>query len=148
MSLEIREFQVSDYDSALALWKRCEGVGLSAADERCPVINFLNHNPGFCFVALEDGELVGTVLCGNDGRRGYLYHLAVDPRFRKQGLGGQLAKRSLEGLRSAGIQKCHIMVFGTNKSGQTFWQHAGWIPRPEIVLMSYDVTCAKDVSPC
>ena len=133
MPLVLREILTSDYDAALALWKRCDGIGLSAADERCPVNRFIARNPGLCFVALMDNELVGTVLCGNDGRRGYLYHLAVDPRFRKQGLGGQLAERSLEGLRAAGIQKCHILVYESNKSGQTFWQHTGWIPRPEIV---------------
>jgi N-acetylglutamate synthase len=148
MQFEIREFIASDYAAALSLWKRCEGIGLSAADEKCPVVSFLEHNPGLSFVASDKNEVIGTVLCGSDSRRGYLYHLAVDPLYRHQGVGGQLAERSLEGLQAAGIQKCHIMVFENNQSGQTFWQNSGWIPRPEIVLMSYDVTVRKESSPC
>ena len=140
MTVQIREFIPDDYDSALALWKRCEGIGLSDADERCPIARFLQRNPGLSFVALdEQNNLVGTVLCGSDGRRGYLYHLAVDPLYRRLGLGKQLVERCLDGLRSTGIQKCHIMVYGSNVSGLAFWQQSGWKTRPEIVLMSHDV---------
>jgi len=146
--MEVREFLPEDYDKAAALWKRCEGIGLSAADERCPLTNFLERNPGLCFVALEDDELVGTILCGNDGRRGYLYHLAVDPRYLHQRLGKRLVERSLQELKAAGIDKSHIMVFGSNESGLKFWQDAGWKTRPEIVLMSFDIKGKDEKSPC
>jgi ribosomal protein S18 acetylase RimI-like enzyme len=148
MDLEIREFNSNDYEAALALWKRCEGIGLSAADERCPLLRFLERNAGLSFVAFDGDELVGTVLCGHDGRRGYIYHLAVDPRYRHRGLGKQLTDRSLAELKAAGIDKSHIMVFGTNKSGLKFWQDAGWKTRPEIVLLSYDIKGKDDKSPC
>ena len=79
MSIEFLEFSPDEYDDALALWKRCEGIGLSDADERAPLTAFLLKNPGLNFIAREEGKPVGTCLCGSDGRRGYLYHLAVDP---------------------------------------------------------------------
>ena len=148
MDMDIREFLPEDYDNAVALWQRCEGIGLSAADERCPLTRFLERNPGLCFVAFDNDELVGTILCGNDGRRGYLYHLAVDPRYRHQGLGKQLMERSLKELKAAGIDKSHIMVFGSNESGLKFWKGAGWKTRPEIVLMSFDIKGKDDKNPC
>ncbi len=146
--MEIREFALNDYESALALWKRCEGIGLSAADAHCPMKRFLERNAGFCFVAVEAGDIIGTILCGNDGRRGYLYHLAVDPNLRCRGIGKRLVDRSLNALKDYGIDKSHIMVFGSNESGLKFWQAAGWKTRPEIVLMSYDVKGKDDKSPC
>lgn len=148
MHREIREFALADYDSALALWKRCEGMGLSAADERCAIECFLRQNQGLCFVALEDGSLVGTVLGGSDGRRGSLYHLAVDPDWRRQGLGSLLVEHCLEGMKQRGIQKCHLMVMGTNEKGQAFWKHEGWQRREDIVLMSKDIVCTQEAGPC
>lgn len=148
MPVEIREFLHSDYETALTLWNRCEGIGLSEADELRPLLRFLERNPGMSFVALDGNELVGTVLCGNDGRRGYLYHLAVDPRYRHQGLGRRLSEKSLEALKAAGIQKSHIMVYGTNENGLKFWSEGGWKTRPEIVLMSYTIAGDNEKSQC
>ena len=137
--MKIREMFTADYDAALALWKRCEGMGLSDADERSPLSRFLERNPGLNFIALDGESLVGTVLCGTDGRRGYLYHLAVDPLYRRQGIGRKLVARVFEALRGQDIHKCHIMVYGTNEVGLAFWKQDGWVTRPEIVLMSRNV---------
>ena len=137
--MEITEFLPEHYDIALALWKRCEGIGLSEADERQSVIAFLHKNPGLNFVALEAGDLIGTCLCGSDGRRGYLYHLAVDRTHRRRGIGKLLVERTLQALAQQGIQKCHIMVYGSNQAGLAFWQGGNWVTRPEIVLMSHNV---------
>jgi ribosomal protein S18 acetylase RimI-like enzyme len=146
--LELREFTKSDYEAALALWKRCEGIGLSEADTPCAIQGFLERNPGLSFVAVMDAQVVGTTLCGQDGRRGYLYHLAVDPKYRRQGLGKQLTQASLVGLKSLGIQKCHIMVYRNNESGKAFWQRLGWKLRSDIDLLSYDVDIAGESCSC
>ena len=148
MTLEITGFSPDDYEEAIVLWKRCEGIGLSDADEREPLTSFLMKNPGLNFIARENGSLVGTCLCGSDGRRGYLYHLAVDPARRREGIGRILAHRALEALALQGIQKCHIMVFGANELGLTFWKNEGWVTRPEIVLMSHNVGCREHGGPC
>lgn len=148
MSFEITAFTPDVYDDALALWKRCEGIGLSDADERAPLTAFLLKNPGLNFIAREDGKMIGTCLCGSDGRRGYLYHLAVDPSMRRRGIGKRLVEHTLKALAEQGIQKCHIMVFGSNESGLAFWRNEGWITRPEIVLMSHNVGCKESRGPC
>ena len=148
MTIEILGFSAADYDEAIALWKRCEGIGLSDADEREPLTAFLIKNPGLNFIARENGSIVGTCLCGSDGRRGYLYHLAVDPAQRRKGIGRILAQKALQALALQGIQKCHIMVFGANELGLTFWKNEGWLTRPEIVLMSHNVGCKEHGGPC
>ena len=81
MDILFREMTASDYDAAYTLWQGMPGIALSGADERNAITAFLVHNPHLCFIAEKDGTVIGTILCGNDGRRGYLYHLAVHPNF-------------------------------------------------------------------
>lgn len=137
-----REMKIDDYDEVIALWKETEGVGLSSADSREAIAFYLGRNAGLSFVALLDegeehpGKIVGAVLCGHDGRRGYLHHLSVHPEYRKRGIGRSLVQICIAGLRSQGIDKCHIFVFTTNISGREFWKKLGWQERDHLVLMS------------
>jgi ribosomal protein S18 acetylase RimI-like enzyme len=89
------------------------------------------------FVATVDGIIVGAVLCGTDGRRGYLHHLAVHPKHRRQGIGRGLVERSLRALQQVGIDKCHLMVLANNQDARDFWHRIGWKARPDVDLMSY-----------
>jgi N-acetylglutamate synthase len=139
MTLEFLEMTFADYPEATDLWRNCAGIGLSDADDPEPMRCFLERNPGLNFIAREDNQLVGTVLCGTDGRRGYLYHLAVRADQRRKGVGQKFVNRVLVALEGHGIHKCHIMVYGSNESGLLFWKQGGWVPRPEIVLMSHDI---------
>jgi ribosomal protein S18 acetylase RimI-like enzyme len=148
MGFTTQEMKIEDYEEALTLWKRCEGIGLSDADEKCPMTRFLENNKGLCFTTRIEDKLVGTVLCGTDWRRGYLYHLAVAPEARRMGIGKELVQRVFEGLQKLDIRKCHIMVYGNNELGQAFWKQTGWILRPEIAIMSYDVTRTQGDTPC
>lgn len=148
MSIEITDFSPEYYDAALDLWKRCEGIGLSDADEKAPMTAFLLKNSGLNFIALDNDRLVGTCLCGSDGRRGYLYHLAVDPSMRRKGIGNALVEKTLQALAQQEIQKCHIMVYGSNEAGLAFWKDGGWITRPEIVLMSHNIGCKESRGAC
>jgi ribosomal protein S18 acetylase RimI-like enzyme len=142
MALRIREFTMADYDSAVELWKKTEGIGLSEADERHNIHGFLGHNLGMSFVA-EDGErLVGAVLCGTDARRGFLHHLAVDAAHRRSGIGRALVERCLQALAARGMRKCHIFVIADNLEGRRFWQGIGWEERTTLVVMSHDVVPA------
>jgi N-acetylglutamate synthase len=136
MNLEYSEFNMNDYGEAIALWHSSEGIGLSAADSPVRIATYLARNPGLSFVARVGETLVGAVLCGHDGRRGYLHHLAVDPVWRGKGIGQTLVKHCLSALSAHGIDKCHIFVIASNQSGRDFWQKIGWKERPEIVLMS------------
>ncbi len=140
--IEIREMTIADYDEAIALWRATEGMGLSAADTRESIARYLARSPGMSFVARgEDGSLAGAVLCGHDGRRGYLHHLAVHTACRWQGLGRRLTERCLAALRTEGIDKCHLFVKRDNTSGQSFWEKTGWYERVDLVLMSKDIDC-------
>jgi N-acetylglutamate synthase len=134
--IELRAFILNDYEAALALWNACPGIGLSSADERGAIATFLARNAGLSFAAWRGTELVGTSLCGSDGRRGYLYHLAVKPQQRRQGVGAALASASLEALAGTGIRKCHLFVLADNEAGAAFWLAAGWTPRGDIAVYS------------
>ncbi len=148
MTCQISEMTIQDYDEAYALWQRCEGIGLSDADSRCGIQAFLKQNPGLSFTARKDDDLAGTVLCGSDGRRGYLYHLAVDSSCRRMGIGQALMERSLSALRAMGIQRCHIMVFKENETGLAFWQSEDWKLRKDIAILSHDLVAAEGGSTC
>lgn len=137
MKHKIEVFLPGDYEGALALWKRTPGMGLSDADSRERILAFLEANPGLCFVARDEaGRLSGTILCGSDTRRGYLYHLAVDIEARRQGLGSLLAGTALAALRGQGVDKCHLMVIRGNELGEAFWKSQGWTLRDDIALYS------------
>ena len=136
MNWTIQPFALSAYDEVLALWRRCEGIGLSGADSREAMAAYLERNPGMSFVALADGKAVGAILCGHDGRRGYVQHLAVDLRWRRRGMARQLVDRCLDVLKAAGIQKAHIFIFTENESGRAFWESIGWGYRTDIRVVS------------
>jgi ribosomal protein S18 acetylase RimI-like enzyme len=135
--VEILELGSSDYDEVMALWQGTEGLTLREADSRAAVTQYLGHNPGLSFVARDDGRLVGAVLAGTDGRRGYLQHLAVAPTHRRRGVGTSLAKRVLEALKARGIAKCHLFVRCENLQARKFWEGLGWTARGDVMLMSH-----------
>ena len=125
--ISIQEFTMNHYQAALALWQETPGIGVSSADESDAIAYYLLRNPNNSFVALTDERLVGTILCGQDGRRGYIHHLAVHPDHRHQGIATQLITSALAHLKEIGITKCHLFIFGENDSGIAFWQQNGWV---------------------
>ena len=140
MSVTLREFTIADYEAAYALWQGMEGIGLSEADEKANIARYLAHNPGLSFVAEEGGVIVGALLGGSDGRRGFLNHLGVAQSHRRAGVGRALVERSLAALAEQGMRKCHIFVLARNRGGRRFWRKIGWQERTTLVVMSQDVT--------
>jgi N-acetylglutamate synthase len=138
-SIDLRAFHARDHASAIALWRRCPGVGLSSADEEGPIRGFLERNPGLSFAAWAGESLVGSSLCGSDGRRGYLYHVAVDPDYRRQGIGSRLFSASLGALAATGVKKCHLFVVEGNDLGAAFWRGVGWTRRGDIIVFSKEI---------
>jgi ribosomal protein S18 acetylase RimI-like enzyme len=136
MPIHIREFQSADYHAAFALWNAAEGVTLRDADSHDAIAAYLAHNAGLSFVAVDGSVVVGAVLCGTDGRRGYLNHLAVARDRRRSGVGRQLAERCVAALAARGIAKCHLMVVSTNDDAQAFWMKLGWHERRDVIFMS------------
>ena len=136
MVFQMRDFTVLDFEAAMRLWQADGSMGLSSADSREHIAAFLERNPRLSKVISVDERLVGTLLCGHDGRRGYLYHLYVDPRFRRRGAGADLVEACLSELRKEGIEKCHLFVFQKNDLGKTFWKETGWHQRTDIEVFS------------
>ena len=134
--IAIKDLTLGDYDQVINLWSSAEGVGLSAADDKMNIARYLERNPGLSFIALDSGQLIGAVLCGHDGRRGYIHHLTVAQSHRHQGIGKALVDRCLTALMAAGIDKCHLFVFTKNRDAKVFWQRVGWSHRTDLVVMS------------
>jgi len=137
--IETREFAVSDYDAALELWERVEGLEIAEGDDRESVASFLARNPGLSRVATDGATLIGVTLCGHDGRRGYIYHLAVDPAYRARGLGKRLMKECLDRLQQAGLKRALILVADDNPGGRKFWRRYGWEEVPGPIVMGIDL---------
>jgi ribosomal protein S18 acetylase RimI-like enzyme len=138
-NIQILQMTITDFDETIQLWKKSPGIALSKADSKPKIAQFIERNPGLGFVARDGDQLVGAVLCGNDGRRGYLYHLAVDKDYQHLGIGKKLTKNVLRALKRQGIEKCHIFVIADNLEGLRFWQKTGWKKRDDIFVMSFDL---------
>jgi putative acetyltransferase len=136
MAIELRELTINDYDEVINVWKKNDGVSLSDADSKEGIKRFLKRNPGLSYVAVDGGKIIGAALCGHDGRRGYIHHLAVEQERRRQGLGRSLVGRCMYALMRIGISKCHLFVFGDNKNAIGFWNKVGWSERVELMMMS------------
>lgn len=138
MTITIRPMTIDDHAAVLALLQETPGVSVRDADSREATARYLARNPGLSFVAVDGQTLAGCVMSGHDGRRGYLYHLAVRPAYRRQGVGRRLSEACIEGLAREGIAKTHLFVFGTNELGRRFWASAGWQLRDDIAMYSYN----------
>jgi N-acetylglutamate synthase len=133
----IRTMTPCDYDAVLALMQDTPGISLRDADSREATERYLARNPGLSFVAEAEGRLIGCVMSGHDGRRGYLQHLLVLPEYRRQGIARALMQRCLVALEQLGIHKCHLDVFKTNSGAARYWQGQGWTLRTDIDRYSF-----------
>lgn len=133
----VREMTVRDYDAVLTLLERTPGITVRDADSREATERYLARNPGLSFVAEHEGKVVGCVMCGHDGRRGYLQHLVVEPDFRNRGLGRALWSRCLDELEKLGILKTHLDVLVSNNLANRYWAKAGWVRRDDIHRYSF-----------
>lgn len=128
-----------DYNQMMHLWENTPGIGINDADSREKTSAFLKRNKQLNYVAEHRGQIVGTIMCGQDGRRGYIYHLAVDETLRNQGVGRRLIQTALSALKIQKIDKCHLFVFAKNETGRQFWSHNGWKEREDLMIYSKDI---------
>lgn len=138
--MKIRLMTIEDYEEVYSLWLSCSGIGLNNLDDsRAGISKFILRNPETCFVAESENMLVGTLIIGNDGRRGYIYHTAVHPNFRKQGIGRLLVQTGISSLRRLGINKVALVVFGRNKDANIFWEKLGFTCRDDIIYRNKNI---------
>ena len=131
--MNIRPMTAADYEDVYALWLSCPGVELNSIDDsKDGIERFLKRNPDTCFVAAIDDRIVGVILCGNDGRRGYIYHAAVDPECRRHGIGSALVESVMKGLEELGINKAALVAFHDNEEGNAFWEKVGFIGHEDL----------------
>lgn len=139
--MEIRKMEISDYKSVYNLWISCKGMGLNDVDDsENGISRFLERNPETCFVAIDNNEIVGVILCGNDGRRGYIYHTAVKPSERNKGIGTKLVDEAMKAFEDIGITKVALVVFEKNEIGNAFWEDKGFVPREDLVYRNKQIT--------
>jgi ribosomal protein S18 acetylase RimI-like enzyme len=129
-----RTLEARDFPACLELWQRTPGMGIRSSDNQESFSRFLDRNPGMSFAAVSGTSLAATVMCGHDGRRGYIYHLAVDPAFRRRGIGSGIVDLSLSALREEKIDKCTLFVFDDNETGVAFWSASGWTSRSDLLV--------------
>ena len=134
----IREMTIDDYDEVYEMWQITTKRALSKADEKDQMERYLKHNAGMSQVAVVDGKIVGTVLAGHDGRRGFIHHMAVSPDYRRMGVGRSLATEADKRIKQADIKKTHIFCYKNNQLGQPFWKAMGFTKRDDIDVFSFD----------
>ncbi|HCE2054542.1 GNAT family N-acetyltransferase [Vibrio parahaemolyticus] len=143
--VKIREMDIADYDDVIKLWGQTEGMSLRDADSKESINNYLIRNPNLSFVAVSANEIVGAVLVGTDGRRGYLQHLAVSSNFRGNSLGRELVSQAISALANVGVPKTHLFVYNENVNAQQFYEKLGWFPRDEVRMYSYNSSSNNNV---
>ena len=132
--------QIEDYEAVYRLWLSCKGMGLNSVDDsREGIEKFLRRNSETCFVAEKDGKIAGVIMAGNDGRRGYIYHTAVSPEQRRQGIASRLLDAVLAAFENIGITKVALVVFERNADGNAFWEKTGFTVREDLVYRNKSI---------
>ncbi|MGE8661351.1 GNAT family N-acetyltransferase [Bifidobacterium longum] len=139
--IRIRRMLPEDYEEAYALWERTPGMHLQSLNNTYGGIALLlSKNPDSCFVAVDGaGKVVATALGATDGRKGYLYHVAVDEQWRGKGIGTTLINRIYDVFKAIGIVKIGILVVADNIEGQEFWKKQGWNTRPDVIYFDHNL---------
>lgn len=141
--INIRPMKIEDYDSVFALWSGIEGFAIRAVDDsREGVERFLRRNPTTSVVAEENGIIIGSILCGHDGRTGCFYHVCVEKNHRNRGVATKMSSLALEECRKEGVSKVSLVAFSNNQVGNACWHELGWIERED--LNYYDFILNKD----
>ena len=130
----IRVMTIDDYEKVYALWMSCKNMGFNNLDDsRDGIAKYLRRNPATCFVAEQGDNIVGVILSGHDGRRGFIHHLAVAEDCRRQGIATELLECAVASLAAEGINKVALFVFNRNEAGNAFWEKNGFTRREDLV---------------
>lgn len=144
--MTLRNLKIEDYEQVYALWLSCKGMGLNDLDDsKEGIARFLQRNPTTCFAALSENRVVGVIIAGHDGRRGYIYHTAVHPDFRRRGIAKALVDAATDALKSCGINKTALLVFRRNEGGNAFWEEMGFEERGDVAYRNKTLTALKRI---
>ena len=139
--MTVRTMTIEDFDQVHALWMTISGFAIRSIDDsREGVERFLRRNPTTSVVAEEDGKIVGSILCGHDGRRGCLYHVCVHKDYRMRGIGKAMVVYAMNALKAEEISKVSLIAFTRNDIGNAFWNRIGWTRRVDLNYYDFTVT--------
>ncbi len=137
----VRVMTMEDYDKVYALWMSCKNMGFNNLDDsREGIEKYLKRNPSTCFVAVQGETVVGVILSGHDGRRGFIHHMAVSENCRRQGIASELLKSALSALKEEDINKVALLVFNRNEAGNAFWERRGFTARNDVTYRNLALT--------
>jgi len=140
MEVVVRPMTIEDYGRVYSLWKSIRGFGIRSIDDsREDTERFLRRNPSTSMVAESEGEVIGSILCGHDGRTGYFYHVCVDERYRRRGIGKRMATEAMRALQEQKINKVSLIAFKHNEIGNQFWHGFGWTERTDANYFDFDL---------
>lgn len=147
--MNIRSMTVTDYDQLRALWLSTPGMGLNNIDDsREGFERYLLRNPNTCFVSEHESfRLSGAIMCGHDGRRGYIYHTCVRADMQGKGIGRALVEAALDALKAEGIHKVALVAFRRNEQGNAFWEKLGFTVREDLTYRNRTLTEMKRLDP-
>ncbi len=136
----ILPMQEEDYDAVHALWLTIRGFGIRALDDsREDIQRFIRRNPTTSVVARVGDRVVGSILCGSDGRQGALYHVCVARDFRRQGIGTRMVSACIQELRRMGINRVSLIAFTRNEVGNAFWRKIGWTEKSDVNYYTFEL---------
>ena len=140
LEYKIRVMTIEDYEQVHDLWMSIHGFGIRSIDDSYEgVERFIKRNPTTSVVAVADGRIVGSILCGHDGRRGYIHHTAVLPAYRNQGIAKGLVDCAISALDKEGINKVALVAFKKNVIGNVFWENIGFVDRDDLVYRNKNI---------
>ena len=131
--MTIRLMTIADYSRVYALWMSCKNMGFNDLDDsRAGIDKYLKRNPDTSFLAEDGNNLMGVILSGHDGRRGFIHHMAVAEAYRYRGVGRALVGAALAALKAEGINKVALVTFKYNGPGNAFWEKMGFTVRDDL----------------
>ena len=143
----IRTMKIEDYEKVYDLWIHTAGMGLNTTDDsREGIVKYLLRNPNTCFVAEDNGKIAGVIMTGHDGRRGFIYHAAVNIEYRGRGIGKKLVDSALTALVMEGIHKVALVALKKNVLGNSFWEKSGFIERNDLIYRNKNIHELKKIN--
>lgn len=138
--INIRIMSINDYDDIYNLWINTPGMGLNSTDDsREGIEKYIKRNPTSSFVAESDGKIIGVIMAGHDGRRGFIHHTAVLPDYRNQGIAKKLVNSAIDALEKEGINKVALVAFKKNEIGNKFWRDIGFTDRSDLIYRNKNI---------
>ncbi|MCR8630562.1 GNAT family N-acetyltransferase [Paenibacillus radicis (ex Xue et al. 2023)] len=132
--VQIFPMRIEDYDKIAHFWSKIFGNTISLEfDSRERISAYLKRNPEFSTVAKKGNDIIGTVLCGHDGRSGSLYHVAVSEEYRHKGIANEMVQQSLSLLKQEGFGHAMLFAYLENTTAIQYWKKNGWEALPDVL---------------